>query len=157
MIDRGGPGCSHPDRSRPTRTEPHLDFAGAPGSEVKSIQIGARHVHRFPPRVLRRLRGAAPDALAYYERIKEPHTEANPIDASDAAVIEGDRKGKVKIVKNHETPTRAGGGQDLLRRHAGTEGGGKATQTGPKGARSGRCGGAECVMPPGPPMATLEP
>ena len=41
--------------------------------------------------------------------IKELHTEANLIDAYDAAVIERDHKGKVKIVKKHETPTRVGG------------------------------------------------
>ncbi len=49
------------------------------------------------------------DALADYELIKDLHTEANLIDAYDAAVIERDHKGKVKIVKKHETPTRAGG------------------------------------------------
>jgi uncharacterized membrane protein len=51
----------------------------------------------------------AADALADYELIKDLHTEANLIDAYDAAVIERDSKGKVKIVKKHETPTRAGG------------------------------------------------
>ncbi len=53
--------------------------------------------------------GDVADALADYELIKELHTEANLIDAYDAAVIERDHKGKVKIVKKHETPTRAGG------------------------------------------------
>jgi uncharacterized membrane protein len=53
--------------------------------------------------------GDATDALADYELIKDLHTEANLIDAYDAAVIERDHKGKVKIVKKHETPTRAGG------------------------------------------------
>ena len=53
--------------------------------------------------------GDPQDALADYELIKELHTEANLIDAYDAAVIERDHKGKVKIVKKHETPTRAGG------------------------------------------------
>jgi uncharacterized membrane protein len=53
--------------------------------------------------------GDAADALADYELIKELHTEANLIDAYDAAVIERDHKGKVKIVKKHETPTRVGG------------------------------------------------
>jgi uncharacterized membrane protein len=53
--------------------------------------------------------GDAQDALADYELIKELHTEANLIDAYDAAVIERDHKGKVKIVKKHETPTRVGG------------------------------------------------
>jgi uncharacterized membrane protein len=49
------------------------------------------------------------DALADYELVKDLHTEANLIDAYDAAVIERDKKGKVKIVKKHETPTRVGG------------------------------------------------
>ena len=47
--------------------------------------------------------------LSDYELIKELHTKANLIDSYDAAVIERDHKGKVKIVKKHETPTRAGG------------------------------------------------
>jgi uncharacterized membrane protein len=51
----------------------------------------------------------AADALADYELIKELHTEADLIDSYDAAVIERDHKGKVKIVKKHETPTRVGG------------------------------------------------
>ena len=49
------------------------------------------------------------DALADYELVKDLHTPANLIDAYDAAVIERDKKGKVKIVKKHETPTRVGG------------------------------------------------
>jgi len=49
------------------------------------------------------------DALADYELVKDLHTQANLIDAYDAAVIERDKKGKVKIVKKHETPTRVGG------------------------------------------------
>ena len=53
--------------------------------------------------------GDVSDALADYELIKDLHTEANLIDAYDAAVIERDSKGKVKIAKKHETPTRAGG------------------------------------------------
>jgi uncharacterized membrane protein len=53
--------------------------------------------------------GDAADALADYELIKELHTKADLIDAYDAAVIERDHKGKVKIVKKHETPTRVGG------------------------------------------------
>ncbi len=51
----------------------------------------------------------AADALADYELIKELHTKANLIDAYDAAVIERDYKGKIKITKKHETPTRVGG------------------------------------------------
>jgi uncharacterized membrane protein len=49
------------------------------------------------------------DALADYDLIKDLHTEADLIDAYDAAVIERDQKGKVKIAKKHETPTRVGG------------------------------------------------
>jgi len=49
------------------------------------------------------------DALADYEAVKDLHTEAGLIEAYDAAVIERDAKGKVKIVKKHETPTRVGG------------------------------------------------
>ena len=41
--------------------------------------------------------------------MKDLHTEANLIDAYDAAVIERREDGKVKIVKKHETPTRVGG------------------------------------------------
>jgi uncharacterized membrane protein len=53
--------------------------------------------------------GDVQEALADYEVIKELHTEANLIDSYDAAVIERDHKGKVKILKKHETPTRVGG------------------------------------------------
>jgi uncharacterized membrane protein len=49
------------------------------------------------------------DALADYEAIKDLHTDTDLIDAYDAAVIERKDDGKVKIVKKHETPTRAGG------------------------------------------------
>lgn len=49
------------------------------------------------------------DATADYEVVKDLHTEAKLIDAYDAAVIERRADGKVKIVKKHETPTRAGG------------------------------------------------
>ena len=49
------------------------------------------------------------DAVADYEAVKDLHTEAQLIDAYDAAVIERRADGKVKIVKKHETPTRAGG------------------------------------------------
>jgi uncharacterized membrane protein len=52
--------------------------------------------------------GSVDDAIADYEAIKDLHTEAGLIDAFDAAVIER-REGKTKIVKKHETPTRAGG------------------------------------------------
>jgi uncharacterized membrane protein len=49
------------------------------------------------------------DAEADYQLVKELHTKAHLIDAYDAAVIERRADGKVKIVKKHETPTRAGG------------------------------------------------
>jgi uncharacterized membrane protein len=49
------------------------------------------------------------DADADYELVKDLHTEANLIDAFDAAVIERRADGKVKITKKHETPTRVGG------------------------------------------------
>lgn len=51
----------------------------------------------------------ADDAIADYEFVKDLHTKAGLIDAYDAAVIERQADGKVKIVKKHETPTRAGG------------------------------------------------
>jgi uncharacterized membrane protein len=49
------------------------------------------------------------DAEADYEFVKDLHTEAELIDAYDAALIERRPDGKVKIVKKHETPTRVGG------------------------------------------------
>jgi uncharacterized membrane protein len=48
-------------------------------------------------------------AEADYEFVKDLHTKAGLIDSYDAAVIERRADGKVKIVKKHETPTRAGG------------------------------------------------
>jgi uncharacterized membrane protein len=56
--------------------------------------------------------GVYPDvagAEADYELVKELHTEADLLDAYDAAVIERQDSGKVKIVRKHETPTRVGG------------------------------------------------
>ena len=53
--------------------------------------------------------GNVRDALFDYETVKELHTKEQLIDAYDAAVIERNEKGKVKIVKKHETPTRVGG------------------------------------------------
>jgi len=53
--------------------------------------------------------GDVKDAEADYDAIKKLHTEADLIDAYDAAVIERKADGKVKIVKKHETPTRVGG------------------------------------------------
>ena len=52
---------------------------------------------------------SADDAVADYEAVKDLHTDAGLIDAYDASVIERRDDGKVKIVKKHETPTRAGG------------------------------------------------
>lgn len=49
------------------------------------------------------------DAEADYRLVHDLHTEAGLIDAYDAAVIERREGGKTKIVKKHETPTRAGG------------------------------------------------
>jgi uncharacterized membrane protein len=49
------------------------------------------------------------DAVDDYEAIKDLHTDAGLIDAYDAAIVERKDDGKVKIVKKHETPTRAGG------------------------------------------------
>jgi uncharacterized membrane protein len=49
------------------------------------------------------------DAESDYELIKDLHTEAELIDAYDAALIERRADGKVKIAKKHETPTRVGG------------------------------------------------
>jgi uncharacterized membrane protein len=49
------------------------------------------------------------DAKADYDLVGDLHTEAGLIDAYDAAVIERTEKGKTRIVKKHETPTRVGG------------------------------------------------
>jgi uncharacterized membrane protein len=49
------------------------------------------------------------DAEADYQLVKDLHRDAGLIDAYDAAVIERRQEGKTKIVKKHETPTRAGG------------------------------------------------
>src|SRR3954454_5332493 len=49
------------------------------------------------------------DAEADYDLVKDLHTEADLIDAYDAAVIERRDAGKTRIVRKHETPTRAGG------------------------------------------------
>src|ERR671913_1679090 len=48
-------------------------------------------------------------AEADYELVKDLHTQAGLLDAYDAAVIQRRADGKVKITKQHETPTRAGG------------------------------------------------
>src|SRR4029453_11521939 len=52
---------------------------------------------------------AVADAEADCDLVKDLHTEAGLIDAYDAAVIERQDDGKVKIVKKHETPPRVGG------------------------------------------------
>ena len=49
------------------------------------------------------------DAKTDYNAVKALHTEANLIDAYDAAIVERKDNGKVKIIKKHETPTRVGG------------------------------------------------
>jgi uncharacterized membrane protein len=49
------------------------------------------------------------DALADYDAVHALHTDAELIDAYDAAVVERRTDGKVKILKKHETPTRVGG------------------------------------------------
>src|SRR5215211_7890787 len=48
-------------------------------------------------------------AEADYELVKDLHTQAGLIDAYDAAVVARRVDGKVKIVEQHETPTRVGG------------------------------------------------
>jgi uncharacterized membrane protein len=56
--------------------------------------------------------GVYPDlesAEADYQAVHELHTEADLIDAYDAAVIHRRQDGKVKIAHKHETPTRVGG------------------------------------------------
>ena len=53
--------------------------------------------------------GSVDDAKADYDLVGDLHTEAGLIDAYDAAVIERTDKGRTKIVKKHETPTRVGG------------------------------------------------
>ncbi|HET6583736.1 MAG TPA: hypothetical protein VFG69_09815 [Nannocystaceae bacterium] len=53
--------------------------------------------------------GDVVDAEADYQLVEDLHTEADLIDAYDAAVIERREGGKTKIVKKHETPTRVGG------------------------------------------------
>ncbi|WP_042381125.1 DUF1269 domain-containing protein [Streptacidiphilus melanogenes] len=49
------------------------------------------------------------DAEADYDLVKDLHAKAGLIDAYDAAVVEREAGGKVRIKKKHETPTRAGG------------------------------------------------
>ena len=49
------------------------------------------------------------DAEADYQLVKDLHTQAGLLDAYDAAVIQRREDGKVRITKQHETPTRVGG------------------------------------------------
>lgn len=57
------------------------------------------------------------DAEKDYEAIKSLYYDDDILDTFDAAILEKDDKGKVKIVKKHEQPTRqgawAGGGLGL--------------------------------------------
>jgi uncharacterized membrane protein len=53
--------------------------------------------------------GSVADAEADYDLVGDLHKDAGLIDAYDAAVIERRDKGKARIVKKHETPTRVGG------------------------------------------------
>jgi uncharacterized membrane protein len=48
-------------------------------------------------------------AEADYDLVKDLHRKADLIDAYDAAVVVRRANGKVKITKQHETPTRVGG------------------------------------------------
>jgi hypothetical protein len=52
--------------------------------------------------------GDSADAVADYKAVKELHTEAKLIDSYDAAVIERDDRGRVKIVKKYEMTTHVG-------------------------------------------------
>jgi uncharacterized membrane protein len=49
------------------------------------------------------------DAEADYDAVKDLYYELGLVDTFDAAVIEKQDDGKVKIVKKHEQPTRKGG------------------------------------------------
>jgi uncharacterized membrane protein len=49
------------------------------------------------------------DAEADYQLVRDLHKRAGMLDAYDAAVIEKQDNGKVRITKKHETPTRVGG------------------------------------------------
>ena len=49
------------------------------------------------------------DAMADFDAVHDLHAEDGLIDAYDAVVIERKGRGNVKIVKQHETPTRVGG------------------------------------------------
>src|SRR3954451_256160 len=109
------------------------------------------------------------DAKADYQLVHDLPTEADLIDAWDAAVGERRDDGKVKIVKKHETPARVGGvlgggvglatglvvalfpfaavGGGLL---AATTGGGAPPRAGarPAGAGGGRAAAAPAGMIP---------
>ncbi|HEU4839825.1 MAG TPA: hypothetical protein VFT09_00235 [Ilumatobacteraceae bacterium] len=53
--------------------------------------------------------GDLADAEADYEAVKAVHEAAGLLDSYDAALLARRADGKVDIVKQHETPTRAGG------------------------------------------------
>src|SRR3954447_18541666 len=53
------------------------------------------------------------EAVGDYELIKALYYEIKASDEFDAAVITKDEKGKVKIVKKHEQPTRHGAAKGL--------------------------------------------
>lgn len=57
--------------------------------------------------------GSLEDAEQDYETIKSLYYDEGILDTFDAAVIAKDDKGKVKIVKKHEQPTRHGGAVGL--------------------------------------------
>src|SRR5512132_4458399 len=74
------------------------------GEANRREEHGRRHVHGLCRGVRRR--GRCQSGL---ELVKDLHTQAGLIDAYDAAVLERRDDGKVKIAKQHETPTRVGG------------------------------------------------
>jgi hypothetical protein len=51
---------------------------------------------------------SAPDALADYDFVKEIHSDAELIDSYDAAVIERDHSGRIKIVRSTRPRHRRG-------------------------------------------------
>src|SRR5215218_10463033 len=112
MLSRGNPKAAHAgtpaSSSRPRFAQPRSG---------RSRRPAARDEHRdrrneMPIDTLLVYVGVyrdVADAEADYELVKDLHTEADLIDAYDAAVIERREGGKTKIVKKHETPTRVGG------------------------------------------------
>ena len=80
------------------------------------------------------------DAEADYQLVKDLHTEADLIDAYDAAVVERTDDGKVKIVKKHETPD-ADGRRARRRRRAGDRPGRRAVPVRRRRRRAARRNG----------------